>query len=395
MGSFIPAHDMRRCPTVSCRGRGIAAAFWSLLLSLAFFTSCSQQKVEPRAPRALAVPVTVATAVQKTVPIEVQVIGNVEAYSTVSVKSLVAGQLERVHFREGQDVKQGQLLFSIDHRPFEAALQQAEANLAKDMAQQKLALVQAKRYAQLEAEGIVSHEQYDQVQTTAESSDALVRADRAAIENAKIQLDYCTIASPLEGRTGSLMVHEGNVVKANDIALVVINQINPIYVSFAVPEQHLAAIKARMASHTLGVTAVIPGEEQQPMHGDLTFVDNTVDNATGTIRLKGTFANSGRRLWPGQFVNVILTLGEQPNSIVIPSQAVQTGQAGTYVFVVKPDRTVEMRPVGVDRSLDGETVVSRGLRAGETVVTDGQLRLVPGARIEVKKPPAGAAGALS
>jgi multidrug efflux system membrane fusion protein len=345
-------------------------------------------------PRALAVPVTVADAVLKTVPLEVHVIGNVEAYSTVSVKSLVAGQLERVHFREGEDVKQGQVLFSIDRRPFEATLQQAEANLARDLAQQNLAQVQAKRYTQLKADGIVSQDQYDQARTTAESSEALVRADRAAIETAKIQLDYCTIRAPLEGRTGSLMVHEGNVVKANDIALVVINQINPIYVSFAVPEQHLAAIKTRMAARTLGVTAIIPGEEQQPMYGDLTFVDNTVDQATGTIRLKGTFANSGKRLWPGQFVNVVLTLGKQANSVVVPSQAVQTGQAGTYVFVVKPDRTVEMRPIAVDRSLDGETVVSKGLRAGETVVTDGQLRLVPGARIEVKAPPAGTAGAL-
>ena len=391
----MSARGRRKCFAVLHRRRGMAITSLCLLVNLAFLMGCSQQKVASQAPRALAVPVTVTAAIEKTVPLELRVIGNVEAYSTVSIKTLVAGQLEGVHFREGQDVKQGQLLFTIDRRPFQVALQQAEANLARDLAQQNLARVQAKRYEKLDAEGIVSREQYDQIRANAEALDAVVQADHAAVENAQINLGYCAITSPVEGRTGTLMVHEGNVVKANDIGLVVINRISPIYVSFFVPEQHLIAIKTHPAARPLDVTALIPGEEQRPLRGSLTFIDNTVDNTTGTIRLKGTFGNEDRRLWPGQFVNVILTLGQQSNSVVVPAQAVQIGQTGTYVFVVKSDRSVEMRSIVVGRAVNGETVVDKGLRAGEIVVTDGQLRLVPGAKIEVKNPQSGSQGARS
>ncbi len=330
------------------------------------------------------VPVTVATVIQKTVPVQVRAIGTVEAYSTVTVKSQVEGEIERVYFREGQDVERSDLLFTIDSRPFEAKLKQAEASLAKDIAQAKNAQAQADRYTKLFQDGIVSKEQYDQFRTNADALEAAVRADRAAVENAKVELGYCTIRSPIDGRTGSLMVHQGNVVKANDTTLVVINQISPAYVDFSVPEQYLAAIKRYMTTGKLKVEAIIPNDEQHPAQGTLTFVNNAVDSGTGTILLKGTFANSERHLWPGQFVNVVLTLAKRPNAVVVPSQAVQTGQSGQYVFVVKSDHTVDSRPVVLGSSLGGEAVIEKGLQPGETVVTDGQLRLVPRAKVKVQ-----------
>lgn len=329
-------------------------------------------------------PVTVATVTQKTVPVQVRAIGSVEAYSTVTVKSQVDGEIERVYFKEGQDVKTDDLLFAIDARPFEAKLKQAEASLARDIAQAKNAQAQADRYTKLFQDGIVSKEQYDQFHTNADALDAAVRADKAAIENARIDLGYCTVRSHIAGRTGSLMVHQGNVVKANDATLVVINQITPVYVDFSVPEQYLAEIKRHMATGKLKVEAIITHDEQHPLQGTLTFVNNAVDSGTGTILLKGTFANSERRLWPGQFVNVVLTLAQRPNAVVVPSQAVQTGQSGQYVFVVKSDLRVDSRPVALGSSLGGETVIEQGLRPGETVVTDGQLRLVPGAKAKIQ-----------
>lgn len=367
------------------RGLGRRVALWLVLIGVVVMSGCSTGPVKPQVARAAdAVPVTIATVVQKTVPAELEAIGNVEAYSTVSVKSQVEGALERVYFREGQDVKAGELLFTIDRRPFDAALQQAEANLARDTAQASHAKVEAERYTKLVEQGIVSKEQYDQYRTSAEAQDAAVRADKAAVENAQIQLGYCTIRSPIQGRAGSLLVHEGNVVKANDVPLVVLNRITPIYVNFAVPEKYLAEIKSRMTAGTLRVEASIPGDEAHPRDGTLSFVDNAVDATTGTIRLKGTFGNQDKQLWPGQFVNVKLRLAAQPNAVVVPSQAVQTGQQGQYVFVVKPDLTAEFRPVVVARSQGGEAVIERGLRPEEKVVTDGQLRLYPGAKMEVK-----------
>jgi multidrug efflux system membrane fusion protein len=362
-----------------------------LVLSLLAWTlGCASQATAPSARTGPVVPVTVAQVALKTVPVEVHAIGNVEAYSTVSVKAQVEGVIEKAYFKEGQDVKEGDLLFTIDARPFKATLQQAEANLARDQAQLENANAQSERYEKLYADGIVSKEQYDTFRTNADALAAAVRADQAAIEKAKIDLDYCTIRSPMEGRTGSLLVHPGNLVKSNDTVLVVINQISPIYVSFSVPEQNLAEVRRHMAAGGLPVTATIPDDTQRPSEGTLTFVDNSVDTTTGTIRLKGTFLNRDHRLWPGQFVNAALRLSTQANAVVVPNQAVQTGQNGYFAYVVKSDMSAELRPIVPGNQVGGETVIEKGLQPGDTVVTDGQLMLFPGAKVEVKKAPASA-----
>ena len=335
----------------------------------------------------MAVPVTVATVIQKTVPVELHAIGNVEAYSTVSVKTQVAGEVEKAYFKEGDDVKQGDLLFTLDRRPFEATLQQLEANLARDQAQLKNAEAQAERMESLYHDGIASKEQADTFRTTADALAASVRADEAAVKKARIDLAYCTILAPIGGRTGDLLVHPGNIVKANETVLVVINQIHPIYVTFSVPEQSLSKIKRFQARGPLSVEALIPDDDQSPSRGALTFINNAVDSTTGTIELKGSFQNSDNRLWPGQFVNVVLKLTSQPEAVVVPSQAVQTGQSGFYAYVVKPDLTAELRTVVPGNTVGAETVIENGLAPGERVVTDGQLRLYPGAKIEVKTAP--------
>jgi len=347
--------------------------------------ACSGDKKPPPRP---AVPVLVATVTEKTVPVELKVIGNVEAYSTVSIKSRLSGQLVQVNFKEGQDVKQGDLLFVIDPRPYEAALKQVEANLARDKALATKAQADARRYAELIRKQFVSQQDYDQAKATAESLSATVNADEVAVQNAKLNLSYCYIKAPITGRTGSLIAHMGNQIKADaDTAMLVINQIQPIYVSFAIPEQHLAAVRKFMAAETIKVAAVIAGQENNPEMGVLSFIDNTVDKTTGTILCKATFTNEAKRLWPGLFVNVVVQLSTQPNAILVSSQAVQTSQAGQIVFVVKPDLTVEIRPVEVGRPIDGEVIITKGLTPGERVVTDGQLRLVPGAKVEIKTGP--------
>ncbi|MEP7305553.1 MAG: efflux RND transporter periplasmic adaptor subunit [Acidobacteriota bacterium] len=331
------------------------------------------------------VPVTVATVERKAMPIEIRVIGTAEAYSTVAVHAQITGQLTDVKFKEGDDVTEGQPLFALDRRPLETALLQAQANLDRDIAQAANAEAQAKRYQDLAERGIATREQVDTSRTGATASSATVEADRAAVENAKVQLQYATIAAPLSGRTGALMVHEGNLVRANDaLPLVVINQVSPAYVSFAIPQSQLPELKRYMAQGSLRVQAAPPNETGPQASGRITFVDNAVDQTTGTIRVKGTFPNEDRRLWPGQFVNVTVTLTTDAAAIVVPSAAIQAGQQGSYAFVVKPDKTVEMRPVEVARTSLEEVVVQRGLQAGESVVTDGQLRLVPGSRISVK-----------
>jgi multidrug efflux system membrane fusion protein len=365
------------------------------------------QKTPPAAP---AVPVSVAEVTQRAVPLQVSAVGNVQAFTTVSIKSQVAGEIQQVHFTEGRDVKHGDPLFTIDPRPFEAALRQAEAalgqrqaevtqaraNLARDVAQQEWAQVQEKRYAAMLERELIAREQYEQIRTNMAAMEATVRADRAAeenaraaaaasqaaVDNARLQLAYTQIRAPIDGRTGNLLVQRGNVVKANeDNPLVVIAQVRPIYVSFAVPEQQLAAIKRYQAAGSLVVEARVPG--QAPVTGALTFVNNTVDPNTGTIQLKATFANVENALWPGQFVETTLTLTSE-NAVVVPSQAIQAGQQGPFVFVVKADSTVEARKLEPGRRLERETIVTRGLNPGERVVTDGQLRLVPGARVEIK-----------
>jgi len=366
-----------------------APALILILAWLMFLPACSGNGAKGSgAPPAMGmtVPVTVAGVTQQTIPVEVRAIGNVEAYSTVTVRSQIDGEVDRVYFQEGRDVKAGDLLFTVDSRPYQARLKQAEATLARDIAQAKNAQAQAERSTKLFQAGIVSKDQYDQFQTNADALEASVRADRAAVESAKVDLGYCTVRSSIAGRTGNLMVHPGNVVKANDTGLVVINQITPVYVDFSVPEQHLADIKKYQTRGKLRVRAIIPQDEQRPAEGALTFVNNTVDAATGTILLKGTFANPDRRLWPGQFVNVVLTLTSRPKAVVVPNQAVQTGQTGQYVFVIKPDFSVGIVPVVSGTTFGGVTVIEKGLEPGEKVVTDGQLMLFPGAKVQVKNP---------
>ena len=334
---------------------------------------------------AAAVPVTVASVVQKSMPIEIRVIGTAEANSTVAVRAQITGQLIAVNFKEGDDVKQGQVLFSLDRRPLEAALQQTQANLERDMAQAANAAANARRYQDLAERGIATREQVDTSRTGATALNATVEADRAAIENAKVQLEYATIAAPISGRTGTLMVHEGNLVRANDtVALVTINQVTPINVTFAIPETRLSELKRYLARRSLQVTVAAPNEEGRPAVGHISFVDNNVDQSTGTIRIKGTFPNADRRLWPGQFVNVTVALTDDPTAIVVPAAAIQVGQQGQYAFVVKPDRSVDYRTVAVERTTGLETVVKEGLKPGETVVTDGHLRLVAGSRVNIK-----------
>jgi multidrug efflux system membrane fusion protein len=332
-----------------------------------------------------AVPVTVTRVVQKAMPVDIRVIGSAEAYSTVAVHAQITGELTSVNFKEGDDVKKGQVLFTLDRRPLEAALKQAEANLARDIAQANNAKAQAARYQDLLQRGIATREQVDQIVTNAAALDATVGADRAVLDNAGVQLQYATVTAPLAGRTGALMVHTGNLVRANDTTpLVVINQVAPIYVTFGIPEAQLPALKRYMAQGSLRVEAALPTGDAARSKGRITFVDNTVDQATGTIKIKGTFANEDHRLWPGQFVNVAVTLTTVSDAIVVPTVAVQTGQQGTYVFVVKPDQTVDMRSVTVERAAGPETVIQTGIKPGETIVTDGQLRLVPGSTISIK-----------
>jgi membrane fusion protein, multidrug efflux system len=329
-------------------------------------------------------PVVVVPAEQKTVPLQLREFGTVDPLVTVSVKSQVGGELRKANVVDGQEVAKGSILFEIDPRPYEAALRQAEANLAKDEAQSKNAETEVTRAAELLKKGIMSQEDYDNAKATADALTATIESDKAAIENAKVQLSYCTIRSPVDARAGMLLVDTGNIVKANDVPLVVLNQIAPVYITFTVPEKELLLIRRYQDKNPLKVEAMVPGDPDGPEQGVLTFIDNTVDTTTGTVRLRGTFINRERHLWPGQFLRVTLTLTDQPNAIVVPTPAIQTGQQGQYVFVVKPDMTAEMRPVEVDRALNDETVISKGLKAGEQVVTDGQFRLLPGSKVVVK-----------
>jgi membrane fusion protein, multidrug efflux system len=358
------------------------------------------------------VPVTAVKVERKNVPVDIQVIGNVEAYSTIAVKAQIGGILTHVYFKEGDYVKAGDLLFTIDPRPLkamldqaeatlvkdQALLRQAEANLARDMAQEKYALAQAGRYVRLAQEGVISAEQNEQMRTNADAAAQAVGADKAAIESARaeivamkatiendrLMLGYTEIRSPIDGRTGNLNVKLGNVVTANTVDLITINEVSPIYVTFSVPEAQLRSIKKYMAVGKLPVFATPQDDEVDKETGALTFIDNSVDPGTGTIKLKGTFQNTDRKLWPGEFVRVALRLTTQSNALVVPNQAVQTGQDGEFVFVVNPDMKVESRKVTTGIRIDQELVVDSGLEFGETVVTEGQLRLAPGARVSIR-----------
>lgn len=330
-------------------------------------------------------PVLAATAATATVPVQVSAIGTVEPFVTVSIKAQVGGTLTKVNFQEGQDVKEGDLLFVIDPRPYESALRSAQADMAKAVAQSVQAGKTNTRYTELLKDKVVSNEEYEQAHANAESLAASVSAAQAAVEKAKLDLAYCTIYSPVTGRTGNLMVDQGNLIKANDVPMVTINQIMPIRISFALPEENLDRVKRYMAEGSLGLQAILPNAEDRPISGSLTFLDNSVDRATGTIRLKGTFPNTDHRLWPGQFAQVHMVLTTIPNAVTVPNEAIQTGQSGQYVYVIKPDQSVELRTVTTGESTGNSIVVRTGLKAGEQVVTDGQMRLTTGAKVAIRK----------
>ena len=344
----------------------------------------NERKAAKGAPAVL---VNIALVSQELVPFRIQAIGNVEAYSTVAVKARVDGQIVEVGFKEGEEVRKGQVLFKIDPRPYEAALRQAEANALRDTAAAEQARSQEKRYQDLLDKNFVSKEAYAQIRTNATTADATAKASQAALDNAKLNVEYCTITAPIEGYAGKIQIQLGNLVKANDTnPLVVINQVHPIYVNFAVPEQRLAEVREHMAASPLSVDALAPGSERPSASGVLIFVDNAVDPSTGTIRLRARFGNKENSLWPGQFVGVSVRLFEQPDAIVIPSTAVQTGPEGQYVYVVGQDMVADVRKIEVERTEGDHTIVASGLIKGERVVTRGQLRLGPKTRVQISKP---------
>ena len=352
---------------------------------LAYFSVDSRAKEKSAARKGpAAIPVSVLAAVQQSVPVRLQAIGNVEAFSTVSVKARVDGQIVALNFKEGQEVRRGEALFRIDARPFEAALKQAEANALRDVAAREQARSQERRYQELLQKNFVSKEAYAQIATNAQVAEAVAKASQAALDSARLNLEYCTIVSPIEGFVGKVLLQVGNLVRANDASpLAVINQVRPIYVNFAVPEQTLPEIRSRMKTGPLAVDVTLSGEAKTLAEGRLIFVDNAVDPSTGTIRLRGEFANRDAALWPGQFVSVSLRLSEQDDAILIPARAVQTGPNGQYVYIVKPDMSAELRAITVDRG-EGEQVVVKGVARGERVVTRGALRLAPGSRVEIR-----------
>jgi multidrug efflux system membrane fusion protein len=331
------------------------------------------------------VPVLATKVEQRDVPNQLREIGTVEAFESIGIKAQLEGILEAVKFKEGDFVTKGQLLLLIDPRPFAAALRQMEANQARDQADANQARTDEGRYSFMLKEGVGSLQQYDQAFAKAANMEATVEADRAAVDSARLNLQYAEIRSPIDGITGKLQAHAGDLIKADaDNPIVTIAQVEPIYVDFSIPEKDLAQVRRSMALRPLEVDGTIPGDQGPPEHGVLSFIDNSVDKTTGTILLKGLFQNENRRLWPGQFVNATLTLEVIPHAVLVPSVAIQTGQEGPFVYVVGRDMKVATRPVVTGAVIDSETIVDRGLHAGETVVTDGQLRLIPGAIVRIK-----------
>ena len=363
----------------------MSRSFKSLLvLSAVFFSTTACSKTAPPPPPRPPAPVVVAAATQKDVPVLLRAIGNVEASEIVTIKSQISGELIKVNFKEGQDVQKGAILFQLDNRPYLAALRKAEAALARDRVIMENARTNYDRYRLLVKDGIVTAEQAEGYRTTAESAEASVAADQAEVENAKAQLAYCTIKAPTSGRLGILAVHQGNVVKANDISLVTINRIAPIKVLFAVPEKELSDIKQQLAGGRVAVEAEVTGTTSFTERGMIDFLDNTVEVSSGTIKLKGVFENAKKRLWPGQLVNISITMSVRKNAVIVPTQAIQTGQQGQYLLVIKQDSTAELRPVTVGPVQNGNTVIEKGLQTGEQVVIDGQVRVIPGSKVEIK-----------
>jgi len=384
--------------------------FFVMLTCLLIILSGCNGKNKNEKPKEQIVPVTAAKAVMKDVPVILKEIGTVEPYSAVSVMSMVGGEITHVYIKDGEDVRKGEILFQIDQRPFDldirqqeanlakaqAIVKQSEANLLKDMALFKNAQVELKRNQALFEGGVVSQDDLDKIQTNLDTLDATVQSDkeiirtneeevrvtRETISNSKLQKSYTEIRSPINGRAGDIIINGGNVIKANDRPLVCINQVTPAYVTFDIPEDSLILLKQSMAKGKLQIKAYIDNEPV-PEIGTLTFTDNAVNRTTGTIRLKGLFPNPTRKLWPGLFINVELVLSTQKDAIVIPSQAITNGQQGQYVYVVKPDSSVESHPIIVDRNLGTEAIISKGVQAGDTVVTDGQVRILPKSKVKI------------
>ncbi|HET8948368.1 MAG TPA: efflux RND transporter periplasmic adaptor subunit [Candidatus Polarisedimenticolia bacterium] len=373
----------RAAVSVPVAGRAVGVLAAAVLLAA---TACSRARGSAPPPPPPAVPVSAAVAETRDVPVELHVIGAVEAFSTVEVRAQVGGVLEKVHFKEGDEVHPGDPLFSLDARPYQAALERARAAVARDRAQLETANRDLDRYADLVKTGYVAQADYDKVRTTAASLEATLRSDEAAIDSARVSLEYCSIRSPIEGRTGQLNIHAGNLVEENgDTPLVVINQVRPIKVAFAAPEENFTAIRAGQAQAPLVVAVRPTGAAANPIEGKLTFIDNAVDAATGTLRLKATFANDDRALWPGAFADVSLRVATRANAVLVPSRAIQTGQKGTFVFVLGAEDKVAARTVATGPVVGDDTVIERGVAAGDKVITDGQLRLVDGTRVTVRK----------
>ena len=362
--------------------------FSLLTAALIFLSGCGTKGAAPMAggsggrPPA---PVVVAGVERRDIPVQIQAIGNVEAYQTVQIRSQVNGQIQKIFFKEGEDVREGQPLFQLDKRPFQADLEKAIGQMKHDQAQAENSKMQADRYSGLEKQGIVSHEQAEQLRAQAKADASAVDADRAAADAARVQLQYTDIVAPINARTGALMINLGNLVKANDTPyLLQLNQITPIYVTFSVPEANLDRVRHRFSSGQLKVLAYPKGQSDNPAEGRLTFIDNGVDTTTGMFKLKATFQNKDRRLWPGEFVDVALVLSTQKDAIVVPTKAIQSGQQGEYVYVVRTDSTAESRPVKTAGAYQNLTLISDGLKPGERVIVNGQLRVSPNAKVMVQ-----------
>ena len=371
----------------SANATAILAIAIPALLAACMLGACSDKSgAQAQAKKAVpTVPVLTGQVVEKSMPLRLHAIGNVETVASVAVKSRVDGEIVATHVRDGQDLVKGDLLFQLDQKPYQSQLEQALANLAHDQAQLDYLRGQEKRYLDLLKQNFVSQEGYAQVAANFRGAQASVTADEAAVQHVRIDLGYTTIRSPIDGRAGKVMLSAGNMVKANDtVAMVVINQLVPIYVSVAVPEQYLNEIRARQKTAPLRVEVEL--ERGKVIGGKLAFVDNAVDVATGTIKLRGLFTNADKQLWPGQFVESWVTLRDEEKALVVPTQALQTGPNGQYVYVVKEDSSVEFRPVQVARTEGAETVVAGGVKPGETVVVDGASRIVPGAKVSAKSP---------
>jgi len=373
-----------------------------ITVAMASLTACGKkdQAQAANASARPAAPVVVAVAEQRDVPVQLSAIGNVESYQTVQIRSQVNGQIQSIFFKEGQDVHKGQLLFQLDKKPFQADLEKAQGMLQHDEAQAANSRLQAERYNVLEMQGVASKEQADQVRAQAKADASAVYADRAAVDAAKVQLQYTDIKAPIDARTGALLMNVGNLVKANDTPfLVQLNQVTPIYATFSIPENQLDAVR-KFAAGNLKVLAFPKGQNTNPAEGKLTFIDNGVDMQTGTVKLKATFANKDRRLWPGQYVDVVLNLSTRKQAVLVPTKAIQTGQQGQYVYVVTPQSTAESRNVETSGTYQNSTVIAGGVSAGEKVVVDGQLRVAPNAKVLVQStvpttPPGGSENATA